>query len=72
MSSMSIPVVIVESHQHALEHIHDVLRRKKLFNKNWSMVHFDAHPDLVNFQSLNLISEAFCYLVCYSFAIGLQ
>ena len=41
-----IPVVLVESHQHVLEHIHDVLRKKKLFQDHWSMVHFDAHPDL--------------------------
>lgn len=41
-----IPVVIVESHQHVLEHVHDVLRKKKLFHQSWSMVHFDAHPDL--------------------------
>ncbi len=41
-----IPVVIVESHQHVLEHVHDVLRKKKLFRDSWSMVHFDAHPDL--------------------------
>lgn len=39
-------VVIVESHQHVLEHIHATIRRQKLFNKRWSMLHFDAHPDL--------------------------
>mmetsp|Transcript_103053 Transcript_103053/g.210122 ORF Transcript_103053/g.210122 Transcript_103053/m.210122 type:complete len:612 (-) Transcript_103053:77-1912(-) len=42
----TIPVVVVESHQHVLEHIHDVLRMKKLFDRNWSMLHFDAHPDM--------------------------
>jgi hypothetical protein len=41
-----IPVVIVESHHHVLEHIHHVLRKQKLTSINWSMVHFDAHPDL--------------------------
>ncbi|KAG7343155.1 UPF0489 domain containing protein [Nitzschia inconspicua] len=41
-----IPVVIVESHHHVLEHVHDVLRKKKLLTKDWSMVHLDAHPDL--------------------------
>ena len=46
MSQVVIPVVLVESHQHVLEHIHDVLRKKKIFRENWSMVHFDAHPDL--------------------------
>lgn len=40
-----INVVIVESHQHALEHIHSSIRRGKHF-KQWSMLHFDAHPDL--------------------------
>ena len=39
-------VVIVESHQHALEHIHSLLRKQKIFNLPWSMLHFDAHPDL--------------------------
>jgi hypothetical protein len=39
-------IVIVESHQHALEHIHSVIRKRKIFNKPWSMLHFDAHPDL--------------------------
>jgi hypothetical protein len=38
-------VVIVESHQHALEHLHSVIRKRKIF-KSWSMLHFDAHPDL--------------------------
>jgi UPF0489 domain len=41
-----IPVVIVESHQHALEHVHEVLRKAKLLSVPWSMFHFDAHPDL--------------------------
>ncbi len=46
MRQDAVPVVIVESHQHVLEHVHDVLRKKKLFRDEWSMVHFDAHPDL--------------------------
>ena len=40
-----IHVVVVEYHQHALEHIHSRLRRHKSL-KPWSMLHFDAHPDL--------------------------
>ena len=40
-----VDVVIVEAHQHCLEHIHSVLRRKKIF-RPWKMLHFDAHPDL--------------------------
>jgi len=43
---MNVTVVIVESHQHVLEHIHEILRKKKLLNKKWSMIHFDAHPDM--------------------------
>ena len=41
-----INVVIVESHQHALEHYHAAIRKQKLFKQKWSMMHFDAHPDL--------------------------
>lgn len=40
-----IQVVVVEYHQHALEHIHSILRRRSSL-KPWSMLHFDAHPDL--------------------------
>jgi hypothetical protein len=40
-----IPLVIVESHQHVLEHVHYILRKQKLFQK-WTMIHYDAHPDL--------------------------
>jgi len=40
-----VDVVIVEAHHHCLEHIHSVLRRKKIF-RPWKLVHFDAHPDL--------------------------
>ena len=42
----SIYVVIVEPHQHVLEHIHTVLRKERLLTKEWSMLHFDSHPDL--------------------------
>lgn len=38
-------VVIVEDHHHCLEHIHFLIRKKKIFER-WSMLHFDAHPDL--------------------------
>jgi UPF0489 domain len=40
-----VDVVIVEAHHHCLEHIHAVLRKKKIF-RSWRMIHFDAHPDL--------------------------
>ena len=39
-----IPLVVVEAHNHALEHIHSALRRRAL--TDWTMLHFDAHPDL--------------------------
>lgn len=44
-------IVVVESHQHVLEHIHTVLRRGPrrkdlLLTTRWCMVHFDAHPDM--------------------------
>jgi hypothetical protein len=45
-SSSKIPVVVVESHQHVLEHIHHVLRRKNLLKEQLYMLHFDAHSDL--------------------------
>jgi hypothetical protein len=41
-----IEVVVVESHNHALEHIHTALRQRRLLNQDWSMLHFDAHADL--------------------------
>ena len=44
-NKQKIPVVVVESHQHVCEHIHGVLRRKKVL-RPWAMVHYDAHPDL--------------------------
>jgi UPF0489 domain len=42
----TVYLVVVESHQHVLEHIHTVLRKEKILNEEWSMLHFDAHPDL--------------------------
>ena len=45
-AASSIPVVVVESHQHVLEHVHATLRKQKLMTKPWSMLHLDAHPDL--------------------------
>jgi UPF0489 domain len=42
-----IDVVIVESHHHALEPIHNALRTQRLLQyKEWSMLHFDSHADL--------------------------
>jgi hypothetical protein len=55
-SRTTTPVVIVESHQHVLEHVHDVLRKKKIFDETWSMVHFDAHPDLACSKSAPAVS----------------
>ena len=45
-TAKKITVVIVESHQHALEHIHEALRCQKLVGQTWSMLHLDSHPDL--------------------------
>jgi hypothetical protein len=50
-------VVIVEQHQHALEHIHHVLRKQKRI-KAWAMVHFDAHPDMA---CSNTIPAKLCF-----------
>lgn len=44
-SGRPIYVVVVESHQHVLEHIHSILRKRRTL-ESWSMLHFDAHPDL--------------------------
>jgi hypothetical protein len=45
--SNKLAVVIVESHQHALEHVHFALRRNQHCRlERWTMLHFDAHPDL--------------------------
>lgn len=41
-----LKVVIVEPHHHALEHIHEILRRQRRLGKSWSLCHIDAHPDL--------------------------
>jgi hypothetical protein len=46
ISTSTVHVLVVESHQHVLEHTHHILRRKRLLNMSWSMLHFDAHPDL--------------------------
>lgn len=52
---MQIHLIVVEAHNHALEHIHYVLRqRERKRNKDktnshsssWTMLHFDSHPDL--------------------------
>lgn len=40
-----IVIVIVEDHNHCLEHIHKAIRQRKVFQP-WSLLHFDAHPDL--------------------------
>lgn len=45
-ASTKIPVIIVESHHHVLEHIHFILRRQKKLVSSWSLLHWDAHPDL--------------------------
>lgn len=57
--SRPIYVVVVEYHQHALEHIHSILRRRKSL-KSWSMLHFDAHPDLA--CPNNDVSALSCFL----------
>jgi hypothetical protein len=45
-SWQDIPVIIVESHNHALVHIHQALRTQKRLGQPWRMVHFDSHADL--------------------------
>ncbi len=45
-TSPKIPVIVVESHHHVLEHIHFLLRRQKPLVDSWSLLHWDAHPDL--------------------------
>jgi UPF0489 domain len=45
-NTIMIHVVVVESHHHVLEHIHTVLRQRRLLNQDWSMLHFDSHADL--------------------------
>ena len=61
-----IHVVVVESHQHVLEHIHAVLRRERLLAAPWSMLHLDAHPDLACPQAR--IPAKACFLPRESFA----
>ena len=43
----SIPLHVVEDHNHALEHIYRAIGRKKLSFSEICLVHFDAHPDLL-------------------------
>lgn len=49
---MTIDLVVVEAHQHVLEHIHFILRHRARKVKDagrqisWSMLHWDSHPDL--------------------------
>lgn len=57
--SSPIYVVVVEYHQHALEHIHSIFRRRKSL-KPWSMLHFDAHPDLA--CPSNNVTARSCFL----------
>ena len=45
-SSERLKVVIVEPHHHALEHIHESLRRQRRLGKPWKLCHIDSHPDL--------------------------
>jgi len=50
-SSITIDVIVVEPHHHALEHIHSFVRRKARKSRcktmsSWTMIHFDSHPDL--------------------------
>ena len=65
-----INICIVESHQHALEHIHNAMKKQRIVNiqRNndsddssnsswwWKMVHFDAHPDLACSPSIPAMS----------------
>jgi hypothetical protein len=60
-------VVIVESHQHALEHVHSTLRKRKILGKQWSMLHFDAHPDLA--CSRDIPAKA-CFLPRQDFSLN--
>ena len=66
-----VAIVVVENHNHALEHIHSVLRRilsiRSRSNKNnittaglsWSLVNFDSHPDMACMKSPIPASAAF-------------
>jgi UPF0489 domain len=45
-NDVCIQVIVVESHNHALEHIHQALRKQKRLGQPWAMVHFDSHADL--------------------------
>lgn len=47
LMTKKLPLVVIEQHQHALEHVHYVLRKdKRLMSSSWTMVHFDSHPDM--------------------------
>ena len=63
-----INVIIVESHQHALEHYHATIRKQKLFHRSWQMIHFDAHPDLAC-PSPN-IPAASCFVPRQTFVVS--
>lgn len=47
---MTIHMIVVEAHNHVLEHIHFILRQRARRNKKtqvgWSLLHYDSHPDL--------------------------
>jgi UPF0489 domain len=60
--------VVVESHQHVLEHIHTILRKERLLSQDWSMLHFDSHPDLACPQAK--IPAKACFLPHETFPDG--
>lgn len=53
-----LAVVVVEAHNHALEHIHDVLRKiiskrkRKGEDFSWTLVNYDSHPDMACMRSI--------------------
>lgn len=63
-------MVIVEPHQHVLEHIHTVLRKERLLTQEWSMLHFDSHPDLAC-PNPSIPAKA-CFLPRKSFAAAVS
>ncbi|RHY43274.1 hypothetical protein DYB37_003561 [Aphanomyces astaci] len=46
MLSKQLRVIVVDDHHHVLEPIHQAIRKRTLPFSNWTLVHFDAHPDL--------------------------
>lgn len=44
----TLPVHVVEDHNEALEHIYRAIARKKLPFRGATLLHFDAHPDLLS------------------------